>query len=258
MARFFNIIARLFSSFYEYLAMLLGLGCLAFLCLLGLPFALLMLCLPAKIRIPLGRRFISWTLASYLWFLKIFCFVRINACALDSLNAQRPLIVIANHPSLLDAVVLLSRLPHATCVMKASLRSNLLFGPMARLSGYISNDDPLQLMRQACDELNRGSLVVIFPEGTRTLIAPVNNFSHTSAFISARSGVPIQSLFIEFSTQYLGKYWPIWRKPTLPLCINLRLGLKFTADKDRIAMTERLESYYRENLGSSTNLKFLK
>lgn len=249
MARFFDTFAYLFRSFYEYLAMLLGLGCLAFLCLSGLPFAVFLLCLPVKIRIPLGRRFISWTLAIYLLFLKIFCFVRIDASALDSLNAQRPLIVVANHPSLLDAVVLLSRLPRATCVMKASIKNNLLFGPMARLSGYISNDDPLQLMRQACDELSSGSQVVIFPEGTRTLTAPVNTFGHTCAFISARSGVPIQCIFIEFSTQYLGKNWPIWRKPTLPLRINLRLGHKFTADKDRIAMTERLESYYRENLG---------
>lgn len=248
MARLLNTIVRLFRSFYEYLAMLLGLGFLAFLCSLGLPLAMLLLCLPAKIRIPLGRKFISWTLAVYLWFLKVFCFVRINACALDSLNTQRPLILIANHPSLLDAVILLSRLPHATCVMKASLRRNLLFGPMARLSGYISNDDPMQLTRQACDELNNSSIVIIFPEGTRTLITPVNTFSHTCALISARSGVPIQSLFIEFSTQYLGKHWPIWQKPTLPLCINLQLGLKFTADKDRIAMTKRLESYYRENL----------
>lgn len=249
MATLFNTFAHLLSSFYGYLAMLLGLGCLAFLCLLGLPFAVLLLCLPVKIRIPLSRRFISWTLAIYLWFLKVFCFVRIDASALDSLNAHRPLIVIANHPSLLDAVVLLSRLPHATCVMKASLKNNLLFGPMARLSGYISNDDPLQLMRQACDELSSGSHVVIFPEGTRTLNAPVDTFSHTCAFISARSGVPIQCLLIEFSTQYLGKNWPVWRKPTLPLRINLRLGLKFTADRNRIAMTERLESYYRENLG---------
>jgi 1-acyl-sn-glycerol-3-phosphate acyltransferase len=250
MARIFNTIARPFNTLYEYLAMLLGLVSLAFLCLLGLPFAVLLLCLPVKIRVPLGRRFISHTLTIYLWFLKIFCFVRVNTHVLDSLNAQRPLIIIANHPSLLDAIVLLSRLPHATCVMKASLRGNLLFGPMARLSGYISNDDPLQLMRQACDELHGGSLVIIFPEGTRTLAAPINSFGHTCAFISARSGVPIQSLFIEFSTQYLGKYWPIWRKPTLPLRINLRLGLKFNADKDRIAMTERLESYYRENLSS--------
>lgn len=230
--------------------MLFGLGCLALFCSLGLPFAILLMCLPVKIRITLGRRFISWTLTAYLWLLKIFCFVRIDTSALDTVREKRPLIIIANHPSLLDAIVLLSRLPHATCVIKASLKSNFFFGPMARLSGYISNDDALLLVRQACDELSNGSHVIIFPEGTRTVTAPVNPFSHTCAVIASRSGVPIQSLFIEFSTPYLGKNWPIWRKPKLPLLITLRLGFKFTGCKDRIAATERLESYYRGNLSN--------
>jgi 1-acyl-sn-glycerol-3-phosphate acyltransferase len=248
MGRFFSTTVAFLHAGYEYLAMAIGLGSLAVLCLLGLPLALLLLCLPRHLRVPLGRKFISLTLAVYLWLLKVFCYVRINDSALKSVSLERPLIVIANHPSLLDAVILLSRLPHATCVMKASLRKNVLFGPMARLSGYISNEDPLLLIRQACDELQAGAHVILFPEGTRTVTPPVNPFSQTCALIAVRSGVPIQSLFFEFSSLYLGKSWPLFQKPTLPLCITLRLGHKFDAAKDRLALTERLESYYRERL----------
>jgi 1-acyl-sn-glycerol-3-phosphate acyltransferase len=241
-------IAAVMHHGYEYLAMVFGLGSLVVLCLAGLPIALVLLCLPQSIRVPLGRRLISSTLTIYLSLLRVFCCVRIDDSALDSVYADRPLIVIANHPSLLDAVILLSRLPHATCVMKASLRNHVLFGPMARLSGYISNKDPMLLVRQACDELQAGAHVLLFPEGTRTVTPPINPFSQTCAFISARSEVAIQCLFFEFSTTYLGKSWPIFRKPTLPLRITLRLGQKFEPLKDRLDLTERLESYYIEYL----------
>jgi 1-acyl-sn-glycerol-3-phosphate acyltransferase len=233
---------------YEYFAMVFGLSSLAILCLGGLPFAIVLACLPAKIRIPTGRRLISWVLTLYLWLLKVFCWVRIDSSALKSVRTDRPLIVVANHPSLLDAVILLSHLPHATCVMKASLRGNLLFGPMARLSGYISNENPMKLIKDACDELAAGAHVVIFPEGTRTQTFPVNTFSQTTALIASRSGLPIQTLFLKFNSNYLGKSWPLTRKPTLPLCIKVALGVKFDAVKDRLALTERLESYYRAHL----------
>jgi 1-acyl-sn-glycerol-3-phosphate acyltransferase len=248
MVRAYRHFGSCLHTSYEYLAMVFGLGALSLLCLLGIPAAVPLLLLPTNIRIPLGRRVISSTMASYLWILKTFCGVKIEDSALQSISSDYPLIVIANHPSLLDAVILLAQLPQASCVMKASLRWNLLFGPMARLSGYISNEDPKHMIMHACKELKAGSHIVIFPEGTRTITQPINEFGQTCALIATRSNTQVQTVFIEFSTLYLGKNWPIWRKPTLPLRINLRLGHKFDVDKDRFAFTETLESYYREQL----------
>jgi 1-acyl-sn-glycerol-3-phosphate acyltransferase len=241
---------RAIKFFYECLAMLVGLGSLATLCLFGLPIAIFLLSFPSRIRIIFGRRLIRRTLAIYLWILKTFCFVRIQCDELEAVELRRPLILIANHPSLLDAVILLSKLPHATCIMKAGLRGNLFFGPMAHLAGYISNDDPARLIRKACEELKNGSIVIIFPEGTRTTRIPVNAFGETTAFISMRSGVSIQTVLIRYNKFYLGKAWPIWRKPTLPLCIDLKLGSKFSADGNRYDVTQRLESYYRAILSA--------
>jgi 1-acyl-sn-glycerol-3-phosphate acyltransferase len=248
MSRFAGRISALVSGGYAYLAMLSGLGGMALLGLLGLPVALVLLGLPAAIRIPMGRRLISRSLSAYLFFLRIFCSVRVDSSALDAIRLDGPLIIIANHPSLLDAVVLLARLPRAVCVMKGSLKRNILFGPMARLSGYVSNNEPMNLIRQSCDELANGAQVLIFPEGTRTRIFPVNRFSEATAFIAARSGVPVQALLIEFSSPYLGKGVPLFGRPSLPLCIAVKLGQKFAPVSDRLALTERLESYYRAHL----------
>jgi 1-acyl-sn-glycerol-3-phosphate acyltransferase len=233
---------------FEYLAMAMGLGALAFICLWGLPFALVFLILPTKWRIPLGRRTIAYGFSAYLWFLQCFCLVRLDCAALNTLIQDRPLILVANHPSLLDAVVLLSRLPRATCVMKATLKGNILFGPLARFSGYISNENPLHLIKQACNELAHGAHLLIFPEGTRTVEFPVNTFGQTAALIAQRSGVPIQTVLIRFSTPYLGKKWPLYRKPRLPLRISVELGQRFDVVTDKDVLTQKLETYYRQHL----------
>lgn len=236
---------------FEYLAMVIGLGALCQICLLGLPAAVFLMCLPKAWRIPMGRRLIAFGFTIYLWFLRIFCFVRIDCAALDTIRRQPSLIVIANHPSLLDAVILLSKLPHAACVMKAILRSNPLFASMARLSGYISNEDPMKLIKQSCEELTSGRQLLIFPEGTRTITPPVNAFGQMTALIASRSNSAIQTVFIDYSTLYLGKSGSLFQKPTLPLVIKVRLGHQFESNGSSSGLTDRLESYYRGSFNGS-------
>jgi 1-acyl-sn-glycerol-3-phosphate acyltransferase len=248
MKSFLRTLLFFLRSGYEYVAMVIGLGALAFVCLWGLPFALCFLVLPRKWRLPLGRRTIATSFTVYLWFLRVFCLVRLDCSALDKLQLDHSLIVVANHPSLLDAVILLSRLPRATCVMKATLKDNPLFGPVARFSGYIGNENPMNLIKQACDELADGAHILIFPEGTRTVEFPVNPFGQTAALIALRSSVPVQTLLIHFSTPYLGKNWPLFRKPTLPLRITVQLGQRFEPSGSKEMLTHTLETYYREHL----------
>lgn len=231
--------------------MAVGLTALLQICLLGLPAAVFLMCLPKKWRIPLGRRLIAFGFTTYLWFLRIFCFVRLDCSDLDTICQQPSLIVIANHPSLLDAVILLSKLPKAACVMKAILRSNPLFASMARLSGYISNEDPMKLIKQSCDALNSGGQLLIFPEGTRTITPPINPFGQMTALIASRSNSVIQTVFIDYSSLYLGKSGSLFQKPTLPLVIKVRLGHQFESSGSSSALTERLESYYRGSFMAS-------
>ena len=46
--------------------------------------------------------------------------------------------------------------------------------------------------------------------------------SATAGLIAARAGVPVQTLVIEMSTPYLGKHWPLFRPPSLPLAVRVR------------------------------------
>jgi 1-acyl-sn-glycerol-3-phosphate acyltransferase len=171
---------------------------------------------------------------------------------IDRLLDRGPLIIAANHPSLLDAVMIVSRLPNAVCVMKASLMDNLLFGAAARLARYIRNDAALKMILSARDELAQGAHLLIFPEGSRTLNFPVDACSPSAGLIANRSKVDIQTLLIEFSTPYLGKAWPLFRRPELPLSCRIRLGRRFPPPTNLQAFSAELDAYFHFEFGQKS------
>jgi len=61
----------------------------------------------------------------------------------------------------------------------------------------------------------------------------------------------VQTLIIEFSSPYLGKGWPLWRRPSLPLTCRVRLGKRFGVPRDARAFTAELEAHFRAELGAS-------
>lgn len=237
---------------YEYLAMGLGLGSLALICLVWMPLALALgYLLPERRGKTLGRRMIAIGFRFYLTILQRSCACRFDLSALEQLRDRGPLILAANHPSLLDAVLILSHLPSAVCVMKASLMDNLLFGAAARLARYIRNNAPLEMILRSREALEEGGQLLIFPEGTRTGNFPLEPCSPTLGLIANRAGVAVQTLLIEFSTPYLGKAWPLFRRPELPLICRVRLGRVFPPPQDVQAFTRELESYFRTELATA-------
>lgn len=237
---------------YETVAMVIGLGTLALICLGWLPFALIFKpLLPQRWGRPIGRGFISKGFRFYLRTLEILCACRFDLQELDKLRDSGPLIVAANHPSLLDAVMIVSRLPNAVCVMKASLMDNLLFGAAARLACYIRNDAPLEMILNSRQALQEGARLVIFPEGTRTANFPVDPCTPSTGLVANRAKVPVQTVLIEFSTPYLGKAWPLFSRPALPLTCRVRLGRRFDPPTNVQAFTAELEAYFRAELGEN-------
>lgn len=236
---------------YEAVAMVLGLGLLAVICLGWTPFALLLdPLLPERRARRIGRAAIRACFRLYLALLRLLCACRFDLTALQALaRAPGPRIVVANHPSLLDAVLLVASLPNAVCVMKAGLMHNPLLGAGARMARYIVNDAPLPMIRQAIRTLAEDdACLIIFPEGTRTATPPVGPCAATAGLIAARSGAPVHTVLIEMSTPYLGKHWPLWQPPRLPLRCRVRLGRRF----DTVPAPQRfgvdIEAHLRDEL----------
>lgn len=210
--------------------------------------ALLYPLLPRQRGLEVGRAGIShgyglfWTIANASGLLKM------DARALDPLRNEPGLIVVANHPSMLDALMLVARLPRSACVMKASLAHNPFLGPGARLARYIRNDSALGMVRHAVADLKAGGQLVLFPEGTRTETPPVNDFRPGFTLIAKLAGAPIQTVFIDTDSPYLGKGWPLWRLPPLPIEFTVRLGRRFAPADDPAAQLAEIQQYFAEGL----------
>ena len=202
----------------------------------------------------IGRRAISMV---FRWFFKFTAargVRRVEFDAIAAIDQSEALIIAPNHPSVLDALLLVSRLDHLNCIMKASILDNIFLGAGARLAGYIRNDGPRRMLRLAASDLRRGGQVIIFPEGTRTVEAPVNEFKGGFAAIARNALVPVQTVLIETNTPYLGKGWPVLKKPPVfPMVFRARLGQRFEvkADTDAAAFAHMLRAYFGRELADA-------
>lgn len=233
----------------EYCRLYAGLSYLGLICLLwGVPAIVLHPLLPSRLGHWLGRRAAMLGFQSYLIFLRAIGACRFDLSELDTLRTEnRGLILAPNHPSLLDAVMIISKFPNVTCIMKSRLMDNVFLGGGARLARYIRNDPPLSMVRQAVKALEGGSFLLLFPEGTRTVSPPLNTFKPSIGLLAKHAQVPVQTLLIETDTAFLSKGWPLFKRPRMPMTYRIRLGKRFAAPlHDVKGFTAEIETYLRD------------
>ena len=127
-------------------------------------------------------------------------------------------VYIANHPMLIDATILLARLPDAVCIFKSSLMRNPAVGPAAIMAGYVRGDAGLDLIRAAAERVVDGQSLLIFPEGTRTAAGlALGHVKPGFALIADRAKAPVRLIVVETTPGLCTRETPWWRvPPTLP------------------------------------------
>jgi 1-acyl-sn-glycerol-3-phosphate acyltransferase len=236
---------------WAYAIMGVGIALLAIVCFAwALPAFVLMPLLPAKAGRRVGRAGATATFRFYLAAMELLGAWRLDIEELDSLRDAGPVIIAPNHPCLLDAVLVISRLPNVICVMKIALLGNFLLGPAARLARYVRNDSLVRLVRRAAEELGEGGQLLLFPEGTRSTGDPIGPFSDAVGAISRRTGIPVQAVIIEADHRFLGKGWTLAARPELPLTYRVTLGRRFDPPRDVRAFTSELERYFTRELAA--------
>jgi len=187
----------------------------------------------------------------YVWSLCQMGIYRLDLRALQALREGPPAVLAANHPSLIDALLIIAHEPRVTCVMKSSLMNNVFLGAGARLARYIRHDPPRRMIHEAVAQLRRGGIVLLFPEGTRTTQSPINPLQAGVGLIAKQAGVPVQTLIIETDSPFLSKGWSLFKRPSMPVSYRMRLGRRLEPPSDVHAFMDQLDQYFRAELTSA-------
>ena len=124
---------------------------------------------------------------------------------------RQPCLMVANHPSLLDFIVLLRDLPNAICLYKAQSLENPVLSSFVQVAGYIEGLDGTagaskRIIASCCERYAEGHHVVFFPEGTRSVSATTVRKFRTTAFHAAiKCDAPVQPVVILCEPLFLGK-----------------------------------------------------
>lgn len=163
-------------------------------------------------------------------------------------------LIIANHPSLLDAIFLLAGLENICCIVKEELWQNPFTVITVTQAGYIPNNST-ELVELAAEKLAAGDNVLIFPEGTRNRYNDQLDFKRGAANIAVVAQCPITPVVIHCEPRTLQKgdrWYDIPEKPPLfQLHAQPSLDIEQCIDTSRPRtvqyrhLTQFLREYYR-------------
>ena len=109
-----------------------------------------------------------------------------------------PCVLVANHQSLIDILLLMLLPTDARCWAKRWPFKVPFLGLMMKLCGHLSIDDP-RVLCKAVESLRSGVSLYIFPEGTRSRTGKLNRFHDGAFLLAVRTGVPVVPVAIHGS-----------------------------------------------------------
>ena len=137
---------------------------------------------------------------------------------------QGGMLIVANHPTLIDVVLLLARFPQCDCVVKRAAWRNPALAGIVRAAGYVPNDDGAAMIEACVARLEAGRSLLLFPEGSRSPESGFRRFERGAAHVAIRSGRPILPVFIDCQPPALKKGQPWYAIPNARMRFRLRAG----------------------------------
>jgi 1-acyl-sn-glycerol-3-phosphate acyltransferase len=160
------------------------------------------------------RLLLNLSLRLHAGYMRFFRLIAFDSRSVERQVPRGGFVMVANHPSLIDAVLLLSTFPTLYCVVKGSVMRSPFVGSMLRYCNHIDagDGDPVSganVVQGAIERLQSGDPVLIFPEGTRSPENGVAPFKRGAFAIAQAAGVPVVPIRIDCHPRGLkrGQKW---------------------------------------------------
>ena len=175
---------------------------------------------------------IHWFFRALVAFLQWVGVMELDVSGAVALREAGPVVVVANHPTYLDVVVLLALTPSACCVVKNAHWGNPCFWGIVRAAEYVSNVDPVELVEASARQIAAGYTMIIFPEGTRSP-APnrLHAFSRGFAHIALKAGTPVLPVLMDCDPPAFTKQMRWYHVP--PRAFRIRVSVLEPVAADR-------------------------
>lgn len=179
----------------------------------------------------LVRRLIGRGFTLFVQMMRVLGVLSYKIEGAEQIGAAHTKLIIANHPTLIDVVFLVSLFPQSDCVIKKAVTRNPFMLGAVLPAKYISSDDTGELLDACVERLQSGSNLILFPEGTRSVAGQRLEFKLGAAAVAIRSGTDILPITIKCTqTGLLKKHTPWYSVPperpifTIKIhpCLNIR------------------------------------
>ncbi len=204
------------------------------------------------------RQAIHYVFRWFVWLMEFFGLILVRKHNLELLKEAKSCLVVANHPTLIDVVILGSIVPYFNCVVKGELFRNKYLKRVVGSAGFISNGNADLMINGAQQAFADGDAIIIFPEGSRSVPRQPLHFRRGAANIAVRTRAPLLSVFIRCNPITLVKGQPWYQVPKSRAIIDISvrewLDPVDMADgcEDPPAaarkLTKNLQNYYEEGL----------
>lgn len=198
-----------------------------------------------------GKKLLKRAFKSFLWGMQFLGVMELRIENTRYLKSGGRL-VLANHPSLIDAVILISLIENPNGIIKSSLLNNPSMFGLAKISGLICNVEGPELIRKSIESIKSGDNLLVFPEGTRTKDLNKISFKRGAAYIAIKGGINITPVFISTSEPVLRKDFSWYEVPSIKpifkvtIADEIEVASKVRMDGDLILESEALTEYLEE------------
>lgn len=146
----------------------------------------------------------------HVWVMERLGVCRFSVRGAERLREPGGHLIVANHPTLIDVVLIGSLMPQLACLVKTDVARNPFMRGVVRVAGYVPNDLGEAVVESCAARLREGRSLLLFPEGTRSMKGgELGSFHRGAAHVALSSGRCLLPLVIHCAPRALtrGQHW---------------------------------------------------